>query len=146
MRVFNESKTQEIHDYDLENGFLRNDRLVTKTHPATTAFDGVGHYEITTYPNGGVDKLWIWDAPPVNAQEAWNEYEDILVYIPFTAEQIKERRIAEIKKRLSQLTEDFVQAWAGAHIGDIDARKREFAELHNELRALMGKEPRYYGV
>jgi hypothetical protein len=144
MRVFNESKTKELYYYDLESGFLRNDRLVTKSHPAVPAFEGVGHYESKTYPNGGVEKWWVWDAPPVKAQDAWDEYEEILVYVPFTAEQIKERRIAEIKKRLSQLSEDFVQAWAGAQIADIDARKREFADLHNELRGLLGKEPRVY--
>jgi hypothetical protein len=57
---------------------------------------------------------------------------------------LQERRIAKIKERLSQLSEDFVQSWAGAQIADIDARKREFADLHNELRGLLGKEPRIY--
>lgn len=66
------------------------------------------------------------------------------LYIPFTEEQLKSRRIAKIKERLSQLSEDFTQSWAGAQIADIDARKREFADLHNELRGLLGKEPRVY--
>ena len=66
------------------------------------------------------------------------------LYIPFTEEQLRSKRIVEIKARLSQLSEDFTQAWAGAQISDIDARKREFADLHNELRGLLGKEPRIY--
>jgi TFIIF-interacting CTD phosphatase-like protein len=66
------------------------------------------------------------------------------LYIPFTEEQLKAQRIAKIKERLSQLSEDFVQSWAGAQIADIEARKREFADLHNELRGLLGKAPRIY--
>jgi hypothetical protein len=66
------------------------------------------------------------------------------IYIPFTEERLRSKRIAKIKERLSQLSEDFVQSWAGAQIADIDARKREFSELHNELRLILGKTPRNY--
>jgi hypothetical protein len=45
---------------------------------------------------------------------------------------------------LSQLREDFVQSWAGAYIADIEERKKEFADLHNELRSILGKTPRVY--
>lgn len=144
MRVFNESKTQELYYYDLESGWLRNDTIVTFRHAEIPAIEGVGHYEYKNYPNGGRDKIWVWDVAPTEAVPAKEETEEILVYIPFTAEEIKERRISTIKERLSQLSEDFVQAWAGAQIVDIEARKREFADLHNELRGLLGKEPRVY--
>lgn len=144
MRVFNESKTQELYYYDIESGWLRNDVLVKVHHNATQKQDGVGHYEYKEYPNGGVDREWIWDLEPIEAKEAWDETEDILVYVPYTAEELKNKRVGAIKERLAQLSEDFIQAWAGAQISDIDARKTEFATLHNELRSLLGKTPRIY--
>ena len=54
----------------------------------------------------------------------------------------KQIRLQEIKSRLVSLTEDFVQYWAGEDVPYIDSRKAEFVSLHNEMRQLMGKEPR----
>lgn len=56
----------------------------------------------------------------------------------------QQQRITEIKKRLEQLSQDLVQAQAGAVIEDLESRKTEFQTLHNELRLLEGKEPRLY--
>lgn len=53
-------------------------------------------------------------------------------------------RISEIKPRLSQLSQDLIQAQAGAVFEDLEERKAEFQTLHNELRVLLGKEPREY--
>jgi hypothetical protein len=64
-------------------------------------------------------------------------------------------RIAEIQSRLTELSQDIVQADLGANFGtttdengntvDIFEQKRaEFISLHNELRGLLGKEPRVY--
>lgn len=54
------------------------------------------------------------------------------------------QRISEIKVRLSQLSQDLIQAQAGAIFEDLEFRKAEFQTLHNELRALEGKELRKY--
>lgn len=59
-----------------------------------------------------------------------------------TEEEKKQIRISEISARLTALTQDFVQAECGEIIEDIDARRAEFVTLHNELRTLLGKEPR----
>ena len=53
-------------------------------------------------------------------------------------------RINEIKPRLEQLSQDLIQAQAGAVFEDLEERKAEFQVLHNELRVLLGKEPREY--
>ena len=53
-------------------------------------------------------------------------------------------RISEIKPRLEQLSQDLIQAQAGAVFEDLEERKLEFQTLHNELRILLGKEPRKY--
>lgn len=58
-------------------------------------------------------------------------------------EQNEIRRL-QIQERLSQLSQDFVQAMAGAYFEDFETRKAEFQTLHNELRVLEGKEPRVY--
>lgn len=144
MRVFNESKTQELFSYDAEMGRLRPDRLLVMHHDEVFPLEGIGHYQYTNYPNGGVDRVWVWDVPPQEGKDAWDEYEDIMVYVPFTAEEMEAKRAEEIKARLAELSEDFVQVWAGAVIADIEDRKREFANLHNELRGILGKTPRTY--
>lgn len=61
-----------------------------------------------------------------------------------TEEELKEQRKFEIRERLSQLSQDFIQVWCGAELADVDARILEFQLLHNELRTLDGKEPRAY--
>ena len=57
-----------------------------------------------------------------------------------------EQRKFEIQTRLSQLSQDFVQAIAGAYFEDFETRKAEFQTLHNELRVLEGKKPREYNT
>lgn len=61
-----------------------------------------------------------------------------------TAEEIKNKRVSEIKERLAILSEDFIQASIGANFEDLNIRINEFRTLHNELRALQGKAPRVY--
>ena len=57
---------------------------------------------------------------------------------------IKQKRRTAIKNRLNELNQDFVQVLCGAVIDDIEERRQEFIALHNELRILLGKEPRKY--
>ena len=54
------------------------------------------------------------------------------------------KRVDEIKARLAELSQDFVQVTVGAKIENINDRIIEFQTLHNELRTLEGKEPRDY--
>lgn len=53
-------------------------------------------------------------------------------------------RLNEIQQRLKELSQDFVQESLGAVFEDIEDRVEEFKSLHNELRVLLGKEPREY--
>ena len=66
----------------------------------------------------------------------------------FSEEQINEwktqSRIKNIIARLNSLSQDLIQAQAGAVFEDLEERKAEFQALHNELRSLLGKEPRDY--
>lgn len=63
--------------------------------------------------------------------------------VEIEAEQ-KQTRISKIKQRLDELNKDFIQYYLGAVIPYIEEKKMEFISLHNELRELLGKEPRIY--
>lgn len=102
MRVFNENKTLELANYDLAKGYLKEDKLFKAHHAAVEAVEGVCHYEtIKEYPNGGKEVKKVWDVEPVEAKAAYDEYEDIKVYIPFTEKELATREIAELKAKLT---------------------------------------------
>lgn len=91
MRIFNQDKTIELYNVDLEKGYLVNDTLFVKHYNAVEAVSEQGHYEtIKEYPNGGKDVQWIIDIPEVKAKDAYDEYEDIQVYVPYTEEELKD--------------------------------------------------------
>lgn len=102
MRVFNESKTLELANYDLEKGYLKSDKLFVKHHDAVPVVNEVGHYEtIKEYPNGGRDVAWVVDVERVEAKAAYDEYEDIKVYVPYTEKELAEREISTLKAKLA---------------------------------------------
>ena len=70
--------------------------------------------------------------------------EEIVILRELTEEEKIQQRISEIKPRLEQLSQDIVQSLAGAEFEDLTERQKEFQTLHNELRILLGKEPRKY--
>lgn len=61
-----------------------------------------------------------------------------------TQEELNDLRKSELRYRLDQLSQDFIQVIAGAEFKDFNGRIKEFQTLHNELRILEGKEPRVY--
>ena len=64
MRVFNEDKTQELKEYDLNKGHLELDKLFVKHNEAVEEIKEQWHYEtIAEYPNGGKDVEKIIDVP-----------------------------------------------------------------------------------
>jgi hypothetical protein len=73
-------------------------------HEAIKAVEEVGHYEVVAeYPNGGKDVEWIVDTPGVEAKEAWDEYEDILRYIPYTETELKIQEYERNRQPMSEL-------------------------------------------
>ena len=92
MRIFNEDKTQEIQNPDLELGYTKKDKLFLAHHEAQEEIQQQSHYEvIAEYPNGGKDLEEVIDVEYQPAKEAWDEYEDIFVYIPYTQVQLNEK-------------------------------------------------------
>lgn len=104
MRVFNENKTIELTAYDLEKGYLKADKIFVKHHEAVQAVAEQGHYEtIAEYPNGGKDVEWVVDVAKVEAKEAWDEYEDIQVFIPYTDAELAKRKQEKYENRVAEL-------------------------------------------
>ena len=113
MRVFNEDKTQELKEYDLNKGHLKLDKLFIRHHEAVEEIKEQWHYEtIAEYPNGGKDVSKVIDVPYQAPQEAFDEYEDIYVYISYTDEELEELNKPselEILKREQEATAQAVQ-------------------------------------
>lgn len=106
MRIFDESKTVELTEYDLEKGYLKSDAIETEI-PEQSAVEEVFHYEtVREYPNGGKDVEKVIDVEGKPYVPAHVEREDIQVYIPYTdAELAKieaEREIVELKGKLRE--------------------------------------------
>lgn len=89
MRIFDQNNNQ-LSAPDLDMGRLEPDKIFIAHHAAVEGVQEAGHYEIVAeYPNGGRDVEWVIDAPGVDAQPAWDEYEDIQRYIAYTEEELK---------------------------------------------------------
>lgn len=149
MRIFNQDKKIELHksELDLSKGYLKADKVFIKHHDAVLPVDEQGHYEtIKEYPSGGKDVAWVVDIPAVEAKDAYDEYEDIQVYVPYTEVELKNHAdkelIKELKAELAKIKEDIEQETFGLVRGDYAEKKARAAEIINKLRVLEGKEPR----
>ena len=86
MRIFDQYD-HLLETADKSRGYLKRDSRFLCHHPAVEAVAGKGHYKtVKEYPNGGKDVAWVVDVPSVEARQAWDEYEDILRYTPYTQE------------------------------------------------------------
>ena len=89
MRILDENNV-EIQSPDLSIGRLVEEQLFVAHHPAVEAVADQWHYEtIAEYPNGGKDVKKVVDVPGVEAKDAWDEYETIQRYIPYTDEELE---------------------------------------------------------
>lgn len=104
MRIFNEDKTIELTEYDLEKGYLKEDVIETNI-PEQEEVVEEWHYEvIAEYPNGGKDVKTVIDVEGKPYIPAHTEREEILIYIPYTEDELErmaaEREISELKQKL----------------------------------------------
>lgn len=142
MRIFNENKTEEIFEYDKTKGQLLPDRLFIAHHEAVEARAEEGHYEtVATYPNGGKTVEWVVDSPAIDACEAWDEYEDVMVYVPYSAADIARGEISMLKAKLAASDYQAIK-YAEGHFTDeeyapIKTERQSFRDRINELEALI---------
>lgn len=96
MRILNEDNKEMISP-DLSVGYLKEEAVFVRHHPATNYVEEVWHYEtVAEYPNGGKDVKKVVDIPGSEAQGAWDEYEAILRYVLYSKEEL-----AILQKRTS---------------------------------------------
>lgn len=169
MKIYNQSKTKELNESELDFslGHLIADKIVSAHHEATEAIPAKtveqqvaeieaggelveqikgAYYKIHKYPNGGKDAIRIEDMPAVPAKAAYDDYEDIQVYVPYTETELQKiadnKRHTELKAELAKIKEDIEQESFGIIRDDYDQKKARAAVIINELRTLEGKEPR----
>lgn len=89
MKVYNEDKTEILEEYDLENGYLKEDTIIVH-HKAIKGQEEKGHYEtIKEYDNGGKDVEYVIDQPYIESKDAYDEEQIIQVYIEYTDDELK---------------------------------------------------------
>ena len=88
MRILDENNV-EITSPDLSLGHLVEEAVFVAHHPAVEAVRERWHYEtVYEYLNGGKDVVKVVDVPGVEAKDAWDEYETIKRYVPYTEEEL----------------------------------------------------------
>ena len=155
-RVFNQDKTQELEEYDLTAGKLVADKLFVRHHEAVpevvakTVEEKVAAYQangqsveqhngtyylvVAQYPNGGKDISEIVPTEAVPAKEAYDEYEDIYVYTPYTEQELAviaaNKAISEAKAYLSRtdyIVLKIAEATAEGDAAGVAALQEEYA-------------------
>lgn len=106
MRIF-DVNNNELTNPDLFRGYLREDKIFIKRHEAIAPTEEQWHYEVVReYPNGGKDIKKVIDVFGVEAQEAWDEYEDIQRYIEYTEDELANMdKPSTLSQRLDKVEE-----------------------------------------
>lgn len=152
MRYFNEDKTKELREEDIDftKGNTIQDTLIIHhdEQPEIKEIPEEGHYEVIhEYPNGGKDVEWIVDKPGIKGSlkiEAYDEKETIYVYKPYSEEYIKERdinqQITNLQYELSQTDYKLLKYLEGYYTDEEYAPiKKERQEMRDKINNLKSK-------
>ena len=105
MRILDENNV-EIASPDLSLGHLVEEEVFVAHHPAVEEVREQWHYEtVYEYLNGGKDVVKVIDVPGVEAKDAWDEYETIKRYVPYTEEELAALEEARNKPTLESRVE-----------------------------------------
>ena len=128
MKVYNQEKTQEITDYDLAKGYLVSDKMLKEHHEAVEAKEAVyDRVLIKEYPNGGKEYETVIVTPATEAKEAWDEYEDIQVYIPYTETELQQQYENTVN---ALIREKYTLSQELAILRQRDTKPEEYAEYN----------------
>lgn len=129
MKVYNENKTIELNEYDLSKGYLKDDKIFVRHHEEQPEIKEVSHIEIVKeYPNGGKDAIEVIDVPYQPARPAYDEYEDIQVYVPYTKEELAKIEISNLKQKLRDTDYKAIKFAEG------ELSEAEYAPIRTERR------------
>lgn len=142
MKIIDE-KGVELISYDSSKGYLKEAKRFVQHHEAVEAVEEQGHYEVTAeYENGGKDVAWVVDKPGVEAREAYDEYEAVLQFVPFTEAELALRRIEELKQKLQSTDYNILKIVEGAlslaDCADVIKQRAAWRREINELEAVGG--------
>ena len=109
MRYENEAgEPLEEVDIDLNLGSVRTERRLVAHHEATPAVAEVSHWEDVPTSDGSRVQVKVVDSPALPARDAWDEYETVGVFHPYTDEELEaqaaERAEAERSKAVESQT------------------------------------------
>lgn len=144
MKVYNENKTEILEEYDLEKGELKEDSIIIH-HDEIEGQEETGHYEIIAeYPNGGKDIEYIIDTPYIEHQDAYDEEEQIQVYIPYSEEYLNDKQekteLEKLKNLLSSTDYEAIKYAEGWFTEEEYAPIKEYREnLRKQIRAIIDK-------
>jgi hypothetical protein len=141
MRIFN-TENIELIEPDLSKGKLVSDRRFVAHHTAIDYVPDQFHYEVVKeFPNGGKEVKKVIDVPGTPAQEAWDEYEDILRFIPFTEIELADNRITELKQKLQDTDFHILKIVEGAatlsDCAEVISKRASWRKEINELEIKM---------
>lgn len=157
MRVFNQNKTIELDSamLDMESGQLVADKLLIAHHEAVPFKQGKTVQEIAAeleaqgaivevggndrfyrvvkeYEGGGRDTALIEAEPDTPAQDAYDEYEDIQVYVLYTDEELQERRLTKLRAQREPLLSAF-DKWEKAVLRGREDDSEEIMSWYHDL-------------
>ena len=129
---------REIVASDLEAGHLVPERILVAHHDAIEAVEEVSHYEvIAEYEGGGKDVQRVVDIPGIAARDAWDEYEDVYRYVPYTAAERAKMRIEVLKVQLAETDYAVIKIAEGAataaDYADLIAQRQTWRAEINDL-------------
>lgn len=129
---------REIVAPDLEAGHLVPERILVAHHDAIKAVEEVSHYEvIAEYEGGGKDVQRVVDIPGITARDAWDEYEDVYRYVPYTAAERAKMRIEVLKAQLAETDYAVIKIAEGAataaDYADLIAQRQTWRAEINDL-------------
>ena len=129
---------REIVAPDLEAGHLVPERILVAHHDAIEAVEEVSHYEvIAEYEGGGKDAQRVVDIPGTAARDAWDEYEDVYRYVPYTAAERAKMRIEVLKAQLAETDYAVIKIAEGAatldDYADLITQRQEWRAEINDL-------------
>ena len=127
-----------IESPDLTKGYLK---LETQTihHDAVAGVEEVIHYvTLAEYPNGGKDVQKVVDVPGVKAKDAWDEEEQVQVYLLYTAEELAAQAEAKKKAEEAAAAEAKKKAELEAVPGRMDALEAANDDLVLMMADLIG--------
>lgn len=90
MRIFDETKTYELspETIDTAKGYLKPDKKFVMHHETVEAKEAVYTDRVEYLPNGSKQTWKDLVSPAVEAKEAYDEYENIQVYVYYNAEEL----------------------------------------------------------